>query len=176
MKRTMTKMKLIVAAFLLAFSAMACAANGESGNSETPLSPRDSIVQKALGDSIFNIIANAKTITAEIIGYTDSTKAKTPEVKLSAEDLKIMKFLLRNPQNVSSNDTVFGRVLPNICFRFQYKKQMCQLFFDFGLRKWQVKDKDDHVLKTFDIKSPEFVHLASQLFPSDEYLNELLKQ
>ena len=172
----MTKMKLIVAAMLLAFSAMACAANGESGNTEMPLSPRDSIVQKALGDSIFNIIANAKSITAEIIGYTDSTKAKTPEVKLSAEDLKIMKFLLRNPQNVSSNDTVFGRVLPNICFKFQYKKQMCQLFFDFGLRKWQVKDKNDRVLNTFDIKSPEFVHLASQLFPSDEYLNELLKQ
>ncbi len=176
MKRIMTKLKSLAVALSLALSATACSANGETQNTEQPHSPCDSIVQKALGDSIFNIIANAKTITAEIIGYTDSTKAKTPEVKLSAEDLKIMKFLLRNPQNVSSNDTVFGRVLPNICFKFQYKKQMCQLFFDFGLRKWQVKDKDDHILKTFDIKSPEFVHLASQLFPSDEYLNELLKQ
>ena len=176
MKRIMTKMKLFAAAIMIAFSAMACASNGGSANDDSPLSPQDSIVQKALGDSIFNIIANAKTITAEIIGYTDSTKAKTPEVKLSAEDLQIMKFLLRNPQNVASNDTVFGRVLPNICFKFQYKKQMCQLYFDFGLRKWQVKDKDDKVLRTFDIKSPEFVHLASQLFPSDEYLNELLKQ
>lgn len=172
----MNKLKLLFAALVFAFSAMACAANGGTQNSEQSLSPCDSIVQRALGDSIFNIIVNAKTITAEIIGYTDTTKEKTPEVKLSAEDLKIMKFLLRNPQNVASNDTVFGRVLPNIYFKFQYKKQMCQLYFDFGLRKWQVKDKDDRVLKTFDIKSPEFVHLASQLFPSDDYLNELLKQ
>ena len=169
-------MSLLFAVLLFATSTIACTAINEQQQSEQLLTQNDSIVQTAVGDSIFAIIVNAKSITAEIVGYTDSTKEKTPEVKLSADDIKILKFLLMNPQNVSSNDTVFGKVLPNICFTFKSKNKICQLLFDFGLKKWQILDADFNILKTFDLKSSEFVHLASRLFPNDEYLNLLLNQ
>ena len=172
----MRKLKILFIAFAFSFSAVACVANSGNSNSELPVNQNDSIVSAALGDSIFNIIKNAKSITAEIIGYTDTIKEKTPEVKLSDENIKIIKFLLMNPQNVSSNETVFGKVLPNICFNFKYKKQICLIYFDFGLGKWQIRDVDGKLLKTFDIKSPEFVNLSSKLFPNDGYLTELLKQ
>lgn len=154
---------------------MACTTNSGIKN-EQPRILNDSIVQVAIGDSIFNIIKNAKTISAEIIEYGDTTQEKTHTVILSTDDIKIMKFLLCNPQNVASNDTVYGRLLPNICFTFKYKKQMCSVFFDFGLRKWQIKDVNTNLLNTFDLKSPEIVHLSSQLFPDDKYFIYLLNQ
>ena len=171
----MKKLKLTVAALIFAFVSMACAAKSGIKN-EQPCIIKDSIVQAAIGDSIFNIIKNAKTISADVIEYTDTTEQKTPAVMLSTDNIKIVKFLLRNPQNVASNDTVYGRLVPNICFTFQYKKQICRLLFDFGLRKWQVKDANDNLLNTFDLKSPEFVHLSSQLFPDDKYFIYLLNQ
>ena len=171
----MPKFKSFAVAILLAFSATACSASGETQNLEQSLIPCDSIVQRAVGDSIFNIILNAKSITAEIVGYTDSTKTETPPVKLSKEDLYLFKFLMQNPLNVASNDTVFGRFMPNINFKFQYKNQICQLSFDFGLKKWRISDVQGNVLKSFDLGSPEVVHFASRLFPNDDYLNELLK-
>ena len=169
----MKKILTLFAICLIACSATACAT--EQSNIEQPPDRNDSIVVAALGDSIFNIIKNAKAVSAEIIGYTDTTKAETPQVKLSKEDLLIMKFLMQNPRNVATNDTVFGKFLPNINFKFQSKNQVCQLLFDFGLNKWQIRDAEGNVLKTFDLGSPEVVHLASRLFPNDDYLNELLK-
>jgi hypothetical protein len=169
----MKKLTLLVSVCTITLSAMACTT--EQRDLGQPPNKNDSIVEAALGDSIFNIIKNAKSISAEIIGYTDTTKEKTPKVNLSKEDLNIMKFLMLNPQNTASNDTVFGKFLPNINFIFQYKKQICQLFFDFGLKKWQVRDANGNVLKNFDLGSPEVVHLSSRLFPDDDYLSELLK-
>lgn len=169
----MKKLTFLFVVCSIALSTMAC--NAEQESRLQSYNENDSIVAVALGDSIFNIIKNAKAVTAEIIGYTDSTKAETPPVKLSKEDLSILKFLIQNPQNVASNNTVFGKFMPNINFKFQCKSQICQLSFDFGLKKWQIRDAQGNVLKTFDLGSPEVVHFASRLFPNDDYLNELLK-
>lgn len=169
-------MKLIIAVPVLVLLSMACTANSGSTNNSQPSDNNDSIVMAALGDSIFNIIKNAKSISAEEISYADTSKENATSVKLSKDELTILKFLLCNPKNVASDNTVYGRFLPNISFKFKYKKQECALLFDLGLEKWQVKDANDSILNTFDIKSPEFARLASQLFPDNKFFIYLLTQ
>lgn len=171
----MKKLKLTVAALLLALVSMACAVNCDPDN-EKSAAVNDSIVQAALGDSIYGIIKNAKSITAETISYADTSKENISSVKLSADEQIIIKFLLCNPKNVASNDIVYGRFLPNISFKFKHKKRECVLLFDLGLEKWQVKNANDSVLNTFDLKSPEFTRLANRLFPDEKFFIYLLNK
>lgn len=169
----MKKIPILFAVCIYAMSAMAC--TRDKGFQQPP-NKNDSIVSAALGDSIFSIIMNAKYITAEIIDNADTIKKETKAAKLSKDRADIIKFLLENPDNVASNDTVFGLFMPNAIFTFIHKKQELRLYFDYGLKKWQINDADDKPLKMFDLKSREFLRLAQAIFPDDEYFNKLIKK
>ena len=171
----MKRFKLTATVLVIAFLSMASAVNCDSSNGKTN-SINDSIVQAALGDSIYSIIKNSKSVTAKTISYADTSKENVSTVKLSADEQAIVKFLLNNPKNVASDNTVYGRFLPNISFRFKHKKQECVLLFDLGLEKWQVKDANDSTLNTFDLMSPDFTRLANQIFPDEKFFIYLLNQ
>ena len=164
-----------------AMAGIACTA-GTSGvtdmqsdlNMPTPVF--DSVTTAALGDSICDIIANAKTVKAEILGYKDSSFVSVDNKELTKEQIAILDFLLDNPANVASNDPVFGLFMPNISFRFINKRKEIYVVLDFGLRKWQFKDVNGQLLKEFDLKSPEFLRFAHTIFPDDEFINALLNQ
>ncbi len=136
----------------------------------------DTTVSSTLGDSIYCILKNAKSITAEVIGYNDTVENTTSKVRLSNEQAAILKFLISNPDNVASDDVVYGLFLPNAVFSFKYKKQELKLYYDYGLRKWQINDADDKTLMRFDLRSTEFLRFAQIIFPENEYFNKLIKK
>ena len=145
-----------------------------NANDSVPLF--DSVVTAAIGDSICDIISTAKTVNAEILGFKDSSFVAVENKQLTKEQIAILDFLLDNPVNVASNDTTFGRFMPNISFRFISKRKEIYVELDFGLRKWKVKDVNGQVLKEFDLKSPEFLRFARTVFPNDEFINLMLNQ
>lgn len=157
---------------------MSCAPGDASDNQpvEDPLPVFDSAMTAALGDSICDILANAKIVKAEILGYKDSTLQAVEIKELTKEQVAILDFLLNNPANVATNENLFGKFMPNISFRFICKKQEIYVVLDFGLRKWQFKDVNGQLLKEFDLRSTEFLRFAHTLFPDDQFINALLNQ
>ena len=164
-----------------AITGMSCAAGtanteGNPLEADNPMPIFDSVMTAALGDSICEIITNAKTVQAEILEPKDSTIKATSIKELTAEQKAVLGFLMNNPANVASNDTIFGLFMPNISFRFIYKRKEIYVVLDFGLRKWQFKDINGQVLKQYDLRSKEFLRFAHTVFPDDEFINLLLNQ
>lgn len=135
----------------------------------------DSLMFKALGDSICDIILNAKSVEASLINFADSTASNVNiQKKLDKEQMTILQFLISNPKNFASNATVYGQFLPNISFTFFGKKKECIIKFDFGLRKLCVYDQEGNYLKMFDLSSTEILRFAHTLFPENEFYVKLL--
>ena len=170
---TLKKFIIPILGLIFAFSATASCGQGADAKLNANI---DTIVSATLGDSIYCIIKNAKNITAEVIGYNDTVETATSKVKLSNEQAAILKFLISNPDNVASDDVVYGLFLPNAVFSFKYKKQELKLYYDYGLRKWQINDADDKTLMKFDLRSTEFLRFALVIFPENDYFNKLIKK
>ncbi len=135
----------------------------------------DSLMFKTLGDSIYDIIMNAKTVEVSLTPPLDSTSSDVKaSQKLDTKQIAVAKFLVSDPKNYTSNATVFGQFLPSISFTFSVKKKECIIKFDFGLRKHCVYDKDGNELKTFDLQSSEMLRLAHVLYPENEFFVKLL--
>ena len=163
----------------LAVASIACtsgAASAPDGASDLdgPTPIFDSVMTAALGDSICDIIANAKTVQAEILEHKDSTIQASAIMELTAEQKAILGFLMCDRVNVASNKPIFGKFLPNISFRFIYKRKEIYVVLDFGLRKWRFNDVNGQLLKEFDFQSPELLRFAHTLFPDDEFINLML--
>lgn len=162
--------------FTIICGLFSCSGNATPPPVEEPIPVFDSLMTVALGDSICDIISNAKTVNAEILGYKDTTFQTVDIKKLTKEQVAILDFILNNPANVASNDTIFGKFLPNISFRFICKKQEVYVVLDFGLGKWKINDVNGQLLCEFDLKSPEMLRFAHLLFPDDQFINSLLNQ
>ena len=59
----------------------------------------DTIMQKAVGDSIYRIITNAKKIEITSSPLQSDSLKQTISRKVSSKDLELMKFIATNPKN-----------------------------------------------------------------------------
>ena len=165
-----------------AFSYSACGQNVDSTSALTSLLKDavkdepfdDSLMQKALGDSIYDIIINAKSVAVRLTLNTDSVVVDTVPKKLGNEQVTIVKYLVSDPKNYAGNSIVYGQFLPNISFTFSMKKKDCTLKFDFGLKKLGVYDSNGNELKLFDLHSMEIVRFAYTLYPDNKFFVKLL--
>ena len=127
-------------------------------------------MQKCLGDSITKVLMDANRITVELQGasQTDSIATKS---KLTKKQRYAMRFMVTNEKNFESNDTVYGKLMPNVVYTFCYKKQNVFVAVDFGLRKWQIQDENGKPLIQFDLKDDGLLYLTHLVFPKNEMIN-----
>lgn len=127
-------------------------------------------MQKCLGDSITKVLMNSKVITAELQGASQTDSTAT-HAKLTQKQRYVMRFMITNEKNFESNDTVYGKIMPNVVYTFSYKKQNVFVAIDFGLRKWQIQDEDAKPLIQFDLKDEGLLYLTHLVFPENEMIN-----
>lgn len=127
-------------------------------------------MQKCLGDSITKMLMNSKNITADLQGASQTDSVVT-NAKLTKKQCYVMRFMITNEKNFESNDTVYGKIMPNVVYTFTYKKQNVFVAVDFGLRKWQIQDENGKPLIQFDLKDEGLLYLTHLVFPENEMIN-----
>lgn len=127
-------------------------------------------MQKCLGDSITKVLMSSKNVTAELQGASQTDSAAI-NAKLTKKQCYVMRFMITNEKNFESNDTVYGKIMPNVVYTFNYKKQNIFVAVDFGLRKWQIQDENGKPLIQFDLKDEGLLYLTHLVFPENEMIN-----
>ena len=162
----------ILSAFAL-FTFTSCSAYPSNAGILTTQSQAltDSVMRTAVGDSIYRIITEAKKIKAEEIKLTnDTTKATVSEaINVKGKYFPLVQFILANPKNYGGDTTVYGQFIP--CFKLTFikkKEEVCILYFDFGLKKWNLCDNTGKVVKQFDFPSDDMLRFANMLFPDND--------
>ncbi len=137
---------------------------------------KDSVMRKALGDSIYTILKDAKTVSASLkLKTKDNKNDSIVKVKVAKNDKYVLNFILSAPSNYESNDTVYGKYIPNFSLTFNAaKKQSCAANFDFGLKKWNICDSKGKEIAKFDLPTMDVLRMANLLFPDCDYFNVLL--
>jgi hypothetical protein len=136
--------------------------------------PTDTIMQKAVGDSIYRIITHTKKIEVAVLSQaTDSIKQEVKK-KNSAKEFGIINFIATNPKNYISNAIVYGNFIPQLMVTYTLKKEVVNLKYDFGLRKWGVFDAEDKEVIMFDLASDNMLRYVCQQFPDNTFFHELL--
>lgn len=168
----------LVAAFIVAsFTVTGCSASPTNKMEDDNLTmQKDSVMRKAVGDSIYTILTNAKSVSASLKLKTKDNKTDSiVNVKVAKNDKYVLNFILSAPSYYESNDTVFGKYVPNFTLNFKASKgRSCSANFDFGLRKWNICDASGNEIVKFDLPTSDVLRFANQLFPDCEYFNVLL--
>lgn len=170
------KLKVIFLLLLaIVAAASSCSAKEPRDKKKTSsIDVTDMIMQKAVGDSIYNIISNAKKVEVTSFPMLSDSIGETISKKVPSKDLQVMKFIATNPKNYLSNKTVYGEFLPQFQAVFSFKKAKVVLKYDFGLRKWGIFDENDKEIVKFDLSSDNMLRFACNMFPANQFFKELL--
>lgn len=168
--------KLLITSFLMWFCCIGCARN-KTSNLLEQYTPIDSVMKQMLGDSLSQVILCARQIEV-VHSYMSLDSGKIDQVvtKLPSSRKDLVKFLLMDSANYNEGEAVYGVFSPNVGFFFKYRKQVCKVYFDFGLRKWNICDAEGRKVAEFDIRSNEVLRFSCWLFPEDKFLTFLLNQ
>ncbi len=157
------------------FICSGCSAYPNNASSSNQSSAKtDSVMRKAVGDSIYSIITEAKKIKAEAIKLGNDSVSNVGEISVNGKDFSLIRFIVTEPKNYISNSIVYGKFRPCFTLTFTKKKESCMLNFDFGLRKWNVCDSKGRVIKTYDLNSDDMLRLADSLFRGNKFFESLI--
>lgn len=139
-----------------------------------PVVASDTIMQKALGDSIYRVITQAKKVEVVSLPLASDSVKQELKKKITAKELGVVNFIVTNPKNYLSDTTVYGVFLPQLQLTYTLKKEVVTIKYDFGLRKWGVFNASNDKIGMFDLSSDNMLRFACQQFPNNTFFNELL--
>lgn len=152
-----------------------CSAKVPSDKGSTkPVVASDTIMQKALGDSIYRVITQAKKIEVVSLPLASDSVKQELKKKITPKELGVVNFIVTNPKNYLSDTTVYGVFLPQLQLVYSLKKEVVTIKYDFGLRKWGVFNASNKEIGMFDLSSDNMLRFACQQFPDNAFFNELL--
>lgn len=171
--------KLAIMSMLTLFAFTRCSAHPSTASTSSGSQSYikiDSVMKKTIGDSIYKIITEAKTIKAEEIKLTNDT---TKTARVAATDIKskyvpLLQFILTDPKIYCGDLATYGNFMPCFKLTFIKKKESCILNFDFGLKKWNICDGTGKQIKMFDLSSDDMLRLANMLFPENDLYKNLI--
>lgn len=134
----------------------------------------DTIMHKAVGDSIYRIITEAKKVEITSLPLQSDSLKKAISQKVSSKELELMKFIATNPKNYMTDTAVYGVFMPQFQSTYMQKKAKVTLKYDFGLRKWGIFNADDKQIALFDLVSDNMLRFACKKFPDNQFFHELL--
>lgn len=134
----------------------------------------DTIMQNAVGDSIYRIITHAKKIEVTSLPLSSDSVKLELKKKISSNEFSVINFIVTNPKNYLSNTVMYGVFMPQFKVIYTLKKEVVTLKYDFGLRKWGLFDAKDKEIAMFDLVSDNMLRFACKQFPDNIFFNELL--
>lgn len=144
------------------------------GNCDETTANKDSIMRKAVGDSIYTIISGAKRIKAGVIKMELDSTYQKEELIVKAKYIPLVKFVLSDPKIYNGSTPAYGSFMPCFSLTFIKKKESCVAKFDFGLKRWAICDDKGTNLKTFDLSSDDMLRVANLLFPDNKHFQSLI--
>lgn len=135
---------------------------------------KDSVMTKAVVDSIYTIISNAKKVKAEIIKAKTDSASSHDLCYVKRKYIPLVKFVISDPRIYNLRTPAYGSFMPCFSLTFYKKKEICVAKFDFGLKKWAIYDCNGKELATFDLSSNDMLRVADLLFPDSKYLQSLI--
>lgn len=155
--------------------AISCSAHpGNQRHRDVSAVNRDSVMRKAVGDSIYTIISEAKKVKAEIIQSGGDSTSLQNGFFVKDRYIPLVKFVLSDPKVYSGSTLAYGSFIPCFSLTFIKKKGICMAKFDFGLKKWAICDDMGNELKTFDLSSDDMLRVADLLFPNNKHFQSLI--
>lgn len=152
-----------------------CSAKTPSDKSTTkPVVATDTVMQKAVGDSIYRVITHAKKIEVAALPLASDSIKQEEKKKIASKNFSVVNFIVTNPKNYMTNTTVYGVFMPQLKVVYSLKKEVVTLKYDFGLRKWGVFNSDEKEIAMFDLASDNMLRFACQQFPENKFFHELL--
>lgn len=165
--------KIVLLIFMANLISTSCSAHaGNGNNSGTLLVSTDSVMYKALGDSIYSIVVKAKKIRANVI--TMDSASLQNEISVKRNQTPLVKFVLSDPKIYKDATPAYGSFIPCFSLTFIKKKEICMAKFDFGLKKWAIYDNSGTCLKTFNLSSDDMLRVANLLFPDNQHFQSLI--
>ena len=156
-------------------SASGCSAKAKNNKEQAAgIIAADTVMQKAVGDSVYNIIKKAKKVEITSLPLASDSLKREITKKVSTKELELMKFIATNPKNYWGNTAVYGEFLPQFQAKYVQKKATVILKYDFGLRKWGVFDAEGKKIAMFDLASDNMLRFACKMFPDNKFYHELL--
>lgn len=135
---------------------------------------KDSVMRKAVGDSIYTIISEAKKIKAEIVRLEADSTSLQEVLLLKCKLIPLVKFVLSDPKIYNGSTPAYGSFMPCFSLIFTTKKETCMARFDFGLKRWAICDGNGNTLRTFDLSSDDMLRVADLLFPNNKHFQSLI--
>lgn len=168
----------------LLFVAMICLASLTITNceaksakiSEKPYAAVDSLMRAELGDSIADIILNAKQVKAERINVSLDTIKIEETKKLRPELVGALKYVFATSDIHAGNAIAYHHFSPSVRLTFSTKKETCIVLLELGSKQMQIKDIEDNTLKTCGYSKDDFIKICNVVFTKDEFLTFLLNQ
>ena len=158
----------VIELLALLFTTTSCSAkNKKTETGYTPMERSEAMLRKAVGDSIASIVLKANHVEIS----TDSCAS----IKLNADERAIVKYLIADTCNYSSDTKVFGEFIPYLYVKFKHRKKVVAVLYDFRLHKWMMKGANEKLLCMYDLKSTDILRFASIAMPKDKYINEFIK-
>ena len=170
MKRKAILMLMMV---VIATTTSCSAKDSNSKSTSHSIVATDTIMHKAVGDSIYRIITGAKKVEITSLPLQSDSIKQTISKKVSSKELELMKFIATNPKNYTDT-IVYGVFLPQFQAVYNKKKEKVTLKYDFGLRKWGVFDAEGKQIVMYDLVSDNMLRFACKMFPDNQFFNELL--
>lgn len=170
MRSTIIMSRLMIIELLaLLFTTTSCSAkNKKDETGYTPTKRSEVMLRKAVGDSIASIVLKANHVEIS----TDSCAS----IKMNAAERAVVRYLIADTCNYSSDTKVFGEFVPYLCIKFKHRTKMVAMLYDFRLHKWMIKGANEKLLRMYDLKSTDILRFASIALPKDKYLTEFIKE
>lgn len=160
---------MIIELLALLFTTTSCSAKNKRDSIDyTPMQRNEVLLREAVGDSVANIVLKANQVEIS----TDSCAS----IKLNTDERAVVKYLIADTCNYSSDTKVFGEFIPYLCVKFKHRKKVVVALYDFRLHKWMMKGANEKLLRMYDLKSTDILRFASIALPKDKYLNEFFKE
>lgn len=140
------------------------------------ISTGDSVASTTMGDSIYSIIVSAGE--AKVTNLSISLPENCDkELTLKGDAVKTLLFLIENPANYSSDTPVYGIFNPSVTYTFTKGKRIVTVAYDFGLKKWAVKNANGENIIIRDLKQgEELLRFTRILYPADPLLQSIEKE
>ena len=154
-----------------------CQAVRKDNPKKNPCSEVSSECSSVLGDSISDILFEARKITCRLVGKAPGDTLRRDTVRVvPARLVPVAQYLLADPYNFKTDNIVYGEFHAWASLEFDgRKKRRVRLELDFGLAKWRLLDAGGKQLCRRDMAANrrQFIRLVRTMFPDDLTLKML---
>ena len=156
---------------LLSFLVVTTNCSAKTRNDKNVILERDSLIIKAVGDSIAETILFPQKITAGVLPLMGDSVQERKTISLSSKQKVVVGFIISNPADYTVDTPKYGLFSPQFYFTIVGKKKCTiTLKYDFALNKWGVFNSEDKEIIKKDIISTDILRFANILFPDNEFL------